>query len=48
MRFNRTKEINMSTEIYLANRYLIEKIFNKYDNLLYCCNTARYLYRIGD
>ena len=48
MKFERTKELNMPIEIYLTNRYYIEKIFNKYDNLLYCYNTARYLYRIGD
>lgn len=40
MKCKRTKELNMSIEIYLANRYLIRKIFGKYDNLLYCCNTT--------
>ena len=42
MRIKRTKELNMSIEIYLANRYLIKKIFTKQDNLLYCCNTTKY------
>ena len=42
MKFERTKELNMSIEIYLTNRYYIEKIFGKYDNLFYCCNTTKY------
>lgn len=42
MKFERTKELNMSIEIYLTNRYYIEKIFEKYDNLFYCCNTTKY------